>query len=148
MAARIMQTCAWEPNEDVPDWLGDGIYFWEESDSRARQWAARLVVLRSEDVIEEPPPRAIAHDGEAGSPRRDRWEASQGRIPQPGARLSAMSTRQKCTTPVQAVSIDPAGLFRVVPRIEPSVEKRRDTLCGRMFIGMHGSPCQGEIGPP
>jgi hypothetical protein len=29
----------WQPSQNVYDWLGEGIYFWESSRSRAEQWA-------------------------------------------------------------------------------------------------------------
>src|SRR5438132_1087904 len=29
----------WKPSQNVYDWLGEGIYFWEGSRTRAEQWA-------------------------------------------------------------------------------------------------------------
>jgi hypothetical protein len=29
----------WKPSQNVYDWLGEGIYFWEGSRSRAKEWA-------------------------------------------------------------------------------------------------------------
>ena len=30
----------WKPSQNQYDWLGEGIYFWEGSRTRAEQWAA------------------------------------------------------------------------------------------------------------
>ena len=30
----------WKPSQNVYDWLGEGIYFWEGSRTRAQEWAA------------------------------------------------------------------------------------------------------------
>lgn len=38
-AARILEESRWAPSKNPYDWLGHGIYFWEESYPRARQWA-------------------------------------------------------------------------------------------------------------
>jgi hypothetical protein len=31
----------WKPSQNVYDWLGEGIYFWEASRTRAEQWASQ-----------------------------------------------------------------------------------------------------------
>ncbi len=41
----------WKPSQNVFDWLGEGIYFWEISRTRAEQWAA-LRFGKQADVLE------------------------------------------------------------------------------------------------
>jgi len=44
---------AWQPSRNAYDWLGDGIYFWENNLRRAREWARDVIqgpsaILRAE----------------------------------------------------------------------------------------------------
>jgi hypothetical protein len=41
----------WMPSRNPYDWLGDGIYFWESSKTRARHWAEEIVGGEA-DVLE------------------------------------------------------------------------------------------------
>ncbi len=41
----------WKPSQNTYDWLGDGIYFWEASRTRAEQWAGEQLGDQA-DVLE------------------------------------------------------------------------------------------------
>ncbi len=32
----------WKPSQNLYDWLGEGIYFWESSRTRAEEWATEI----------------------------------------------------------------------------------------------------------
>ena len=43
----------WKPSRNVYDWLGEGVYFWEGSRSRAAQWAVEQFGTDGDDLEAE-----------------------------------------------------------------------------------------------
>lgn len=52
-ARMVFEGGSLRPSQNAYDWLGHGIYFWENSPSRALNWAAE-VKLRTPDIIQRP----------------------------------------------------------------------------------------------
>lgn len=57
-AARSILDIGFLPSQNAYDWLGDGIYFWENASKRAEEWAhgrfgAKAAVLGAEILLED-----------------------------------------------------------------------------------------------
>jgi hypothetical protein len=53
---KLLQNEPFHPSENLYDWLGSGIYFWEANPDRALDWATQRVLLKkSRDSVDEMP---------------------------------------------------------------------------------------------